>query len=119
MREPSATSKRPLVTQWTSEGVGNRWSAYEGFDFDGDGIGDTPHRLIGPFERIEGVNPFARLFLQSPAAGALRLIAGTIEDRGLVDDRPLAPQAHHGGGLQLLSSLLGVLAMTIATRGWR
>ena len=39
-----------------SRRVGNRWSRYSGFDFDGDGIGESAHPLLGPFERIEGAN---------------------------------------------------------------
>ena len=57
------------------DGRGNYWSRYRGFDFDGDGIGDAPHPLVGAFERIEGANPAARIFLQSPAAAGLELAA--------------------------------------------
>jgi len=84
-------------TQWSADGVGNRWSAYAGFDFDGDGLGDTPHSLSGPFERIEGANALARLFLQSPAASALALVARmSPPGDGLEDSHPLsAPVSSH------------------------
>jgi nitrous oxidase accessory protein len=62
-------------TQWSVDGRGNYWSRYRGFDFDGDGIGDAPHPLLGAFERIEGANPAARIFLQSPAAEGLEMAA--------------------------------------------
>ena len=68
-------SGRDSGTRWTVDGRGNYWSRYRGFDFDGDGIGDAPHPLDGAFERLEGANPAARLFLQSPAAAGLELAA--------------------------------------------
>jgi len=62
-------------TEWSVDGRGNYWDRYRGFDFDGDGIGDSPHPLIGPFERLEAANPAVRLFLRSPAAAGLELAA--------------------------------------------
>jgi nitrous oxidase accessory protein len=87
-------SGRDSGTRWTADGRGNYWSRYRGFDFDGDGIGETPHPLLGAFERIEGANPAARIFLQSPAAAGLELAArlsGRVADDA-VDDRPLVRQ---------------------------
>jgi len=68
-------SGRDSRTRWSIEGRGNAWGRYRGFDFDGDGIGETPHPVVGAFERLEGANPAARLFLQSPAAAGLELAA--------------------------------------------
>ena len=62
-------------TEWSVGGRGNYWDRYRGFDFDGDGIGDRPHLLVGVFERLESANPAARLFLRSPAAAGLELAA--------------------------------------------
>jgi nitrous oxide reductase family maturation protein NosD len=84
-------SGRDSGTRWTVDGRGNFWSRYRGFDFDGDGIGDAPHPLLGAFERLEGANPAARLFLHSPAAAGLEL-AARLSGRGgadAVDNRPL------------------------------
>jgi nitrous oxidase accessory protein len=80
------------TNQWSHGGVGNTWADYAGFDFDGDGIGESAHPLLRPFERIEGVNDMARLYLQSPAAGALALVArGTaLKDGATVDPHPVA-----------------------------
>jgi nitrous oxidase accessory protein len=64
--------------RFAESGRGNRWDGYRGFDFDGDGVGDSPHPLLGAFEKLEGNNPAIRLFLQSPAAGALELAARAI-----------------------------------------
>lgn len=88
-------SGRDSGTRWTVEGRGNYWSRYRGFDFDGDGIGDAPHPLLGAFERLEGANPAARIFLQSPAAAGLELAArlrGRAADDAM-DDRPLVAPA--------------------------
>jgi nitrous oxidase accessory protein len=88
-------SGRDSGTRWTIDGRGNYWSRYRGFDFDGDGIGDTPHPLVGAFERLEGTTPAARIFLQSPAAAGLELAArmgGRAADDA-TDDRPLVRRA--------------------------
>jgi len=84
-------SGRDSGTQWSIDGRGNFWSRYRGFDFDGDGIGDSPHPVLGAFERIEGASAAARLFLLSPAAAGLEL-AARLTGRGdadAVDNRPL------------------------------
>lgn len=78
-------------TRWSVDGRGNFWSRYRGFDFDGDGVGDSPHPIAGAFERIEGANPAARMFLRSPAAAGLELafqLSGRPSQDG-IDDRPL------------------------------
>jgi nitrous oxidase accessory protein len=62
-------------TRWSEDGAGNRWDGYRGLDFDGDGRGNSVHPILGAFERVEGNNPAARLFLRSPSAAALELAA--------------------------------------------
>jgi nitrous oxidase accessory protein len=88
-------SGRDSGTRWSADGRGNYWSRYRGFDFDGDGIGDAPHPLVGAFERLEGANPAARIFLQSPAAAGLELAArlSGLAATDAIDDRPLAQQS--------------------------
>jgi nitrous oxidase accessory protein len=88
-------SGRDSGTRWSADGRGNYWSRYRGFDFDGDGVGDAPHPLVGAFERLEGANPAARIFLQSPAAAGLEL-AARLTGRAAtdaIDDRPQARQS--------------------------
>jgi nitrous oxidase accessory protein len=86
---------RGADTRWSDEGRGNTWSGYNGFDFDGDGIGERPHPLLTPFAAIEGANPVARLFLQTPAAAGLALAAraGLGPEMG---DRDPAPAVGYG-----------------------
>lgn len=45
----------------------NRWSDYQGFDRDGDGVGDTPHELWAWADRIWMEIPKAKFFANSPA----------------------------------------------------
>ena len=89
-------SGRDSTNEWSRAGTGNRWSRYNGFDFDGDGIGESAHALLRPFERIEASNDLARLYLQSPAAGALELAArAALDARGASTD--MHPLAHRRG----------------------
>jgi nitrous oxidase accessory protein len=84
-------SGRDSGTRWSVDGRGNYWSRYRGFDFDGDGVGEAPHPLLGAFERIEGTNAAARIYLQSPAAAGLELAArlsGHLASDA-IDDKPL------------------------------
>jgi len=88
------------------DGRGNYWSRYRGFDFDGDGIGETPHPVVGAFERLEGANAAARLFLQSPAAAGLDLAARLSGDVPFdaLDAKPLIgtrPRSDRRSGIPL------------------
>ena len=110
-------SGRDSGTRWTANGRGNYWSRYRGFDFDGDGIGDTPHPLVGAFERLEGANPAARIFLQSPAAAGLELAArlsGRTADDA-TDDRPMVrqPQPAFPASSRPTAGIAGVAALLI------
>src|SRR5262249_17850312 len=114
-------SGRDAGTAWSIDGRGNSWDRYRGFDFDGDAIGDTPHPILGAFERVESANPAARLSLRSPAAAGLELAArlGGQPSSDAVDRHPLIEAARHHPrtirpGLTLL--LIGAAAMTIHTR---
>jgi nitrous oxidase accessory protein len=97
-------SGRDSTNAWSVAGVGNRWSRYSGFDFDGDGIGETTHSLLRPFERIEGANELTRLYLQSPAAGALDLAARSVTTAAdaSTDDYPLTGAPQRGMGREWL-----------------
>jgi nitrous oxidase accessory protein len=79
------------TNRFAENGRGNRWDDYRGFDFEGRGVGSSPHPLLGAFEKLEANNAAARLFLSSPSAGALELAARSValarED--VVDPAPL------------------------------
>jgi nitrous oxidase accessory protein len=53
--------------------LGNYYSDYAGYDLNGDGVGDRPHRLQDAFEFLIGSRPRLRWFLNSAAADALAL----------------------------------------------
>lgn len=50
------------ANQWR----GNYWSDYQGFDRNGDGVGDTPHELYLYTDRIWLENPMASFFRNAP-----------------------------------------------------
>jgi len=59
--------------RWNGPLAGNYWSDYDGFDLDGDGVGDVPYRIQNIFEHLEAQTPLLRLYLFSPAAQSLAL----------------------------------------------
>lgn len=109
-------SGRDAGTRWSVDGRGNAWSRYRGFDFDGDGVGDTSHPVVGAFERIEGANPAVRMFLQSPAAAGLELAAQLTAPTSTdaVDDKPLVMRAGSDRTRPAALFLFAVLAVA----GW-
>jgi nitrous oxidase accessory protein len=109
------------TTRFEENGRGNYWSGYTGFDFDGDGVGERPHAVLGAFEKLEGGSPAVRLYLQSPAARALELAQRACPDSGepIADPAPLTrgparapmprPEARHAAGVTA-----GLFALALA-----
>ena len=60
-------------TNWTDEEGGNYWSDYKGYDLDGDGLGDVPHKIQSVFQVLETEIPEIRYYLNSPAAEILEM----------------------------------------------
>jgi len=54
-----------------NEGRGNFWSDYAGFDWNGDGVGETPYRLNTAASALMAQRPVARWFWMSPALALL------------------------------------------------
>ncbi|MBS1189344.1 MAG: Periplasmic copper-binding protein [Rhodocyclaceae bacterium] len=52
----------PMNDTWWS----NYWDDYQGFDRDGDGVGDTPHEVYAYADRIWMATPAAKFFRNSP-----------------------------------------------------
>ena len=68
---PLSLVGRRTDTKWSENGRGNYWSDYDGYDLDGDGVGDVPLRIQNVFDYLEGQQPAFRLYLYSPASKAL------------------------------------------------
>ena len=52
-------------------GRGNFWSDYAGFDWNGDGVGETPYQLQTAASALMATRPVARWFWMSPALALL------------------------------------------------
>lgn len=52
----------------------NSWDKYEGFDRDGDGVGDTPHEQWMYADRIWNHLPAAKVFYGSPVLGMMNFL---------------------------------------------
>ena len=106
---------RPLGRQlssgmrWTREGRGNSWGQYRGYDADGDGIGDVPHRVEDAMDALIRRNPLIQAFLYTPAHLALEAAARMFplyrQAPVLVDDRPL-----------MISDLVGLSVASASAR---
>jgi nitrous oxidase accessory protein len=86
---------------WTPDGVGNYFSDYAGYDLDGDGRGDTEHRLQDAFETMVGSRELLHLFLNSAAADALALAEQSFPLVPTSDQRDLAPFMRPVSGVSL------------------
>ena len=81
---------------WGSEGRGNYWSDYLGWDQDGDGIGDRPHRVDSFTAVLLHRYPSAVLLLRSPALETLAHVVDRLpilRTPTVVDNAPLLADA--------------------------
>lgn len=86
--------------RWSRDGRGNSWGQYRGYDADGDGIGDVPHRVEGAIDALLQRNPLIQAFLFTPAHLALEAAARMFplyrQPPLLVDAQPLMSFAAGG-----------------------
>lgn len=91
----SAHSEAPAKNFWQ----GNYWDDYQGFDRDGDGIGDQPHQPMAYADQIWLDMPVARFFRNSPVMELLdfleRLAPFSSPDVILRDDKPRFDKTPH------------------------
>jgi len=77
---------------WGEDGPGNRWGDYIGWDQDGDGIGDRPHRVESFKARLLYQYPAVALLLRSPALEMLSHLSERLpvmRSPAIVDHAPL------------------------------
>jgi nitrous oxidase accessory protein len=100
------TDVRPLGRElsrgmrWTSNGRGNVWGRYRGFDADGDGVGDVPFQLEDAMDALVRRNSSIQAFLYTPAHRAFEAAARMFplyrQPPILVDTHPLMLTAEVG-----------------------
>lgn len=87
--------------RWSRDGRGNSWAQYRGYDADGDGVGDVPHRVVDAADALVRRNPLIQALLYTPAHLALEAAARMFpffrQPPLLVDERPLMSIALGGG----------------------
>lgn len=118
-------------TEWASATAGNYWSDYSGYDGDGDGVGDVPHKLQNVFEYLESNYPRLRLYLDSPAAQSMVAAERSfpvIEASNQFDRRPLMrpvevvlgtrTRDRGGRGVALAAIALSMLGLSVAIFKW-
>lgn len=101
---------RNTTTRWSRGKRGNYWSEYDGYDLDGDGIGDVPHRIRNLYERLEGDYPRLRVYFSSPAAQALVAAERTFPIVRFADEQDAHP---------LMKPLRLAVVPPEPTRQWR
>jgi nitrous oxidase accessory protein len=58
-----------------NEILGNYWDKYEGFDKNGDNVGDTPHKVYQYADQLWVYNPDVKFFYASPVISLLNFLA--------------------------------------------
>jgi nitrous oxidase accessory protein len=119
----------PTGAVWTSNGRGNYWSDYRGYDADGDGVGDRAYRPEPPFAGQLERDETLRLFQFTPAQQALDVAADmfplyrynpVMEDSGPLMEPPEGPALPRDGSFNrelLVASLLLVGAAYAGVAG--
>lgn len=78
--------------EWSTDGSGNYWSDYLGWDRNGDGLGDVPYEPNDNVDRLLWLYPQVRLLMNSPAIQLLRWIQRAfpvVKSPGVQDSYPL------------------------------
>lgn len=113
---------------WSYHGSGNSWTAYAGYDLEGDGIGDVPHVAGGVAQAIIAARPELEHYRTSPALHVLAGAQGLWEagrQPVVMDAHPLieaiAPPAGVGrsAGPALAWQAAGALLLAPAAGGIR
>lgn len=121
----AAPAAAPVAAAWTVDGRGNYWSDYNGYDANGDGVGDRPYEPRPPMAGALGRDETLRLFNFTLAQQAIDMAAKmfpvyrykpVIVDSGPLMSPPgpaLPASASINGGLLAVSALLVLLAVAV------
>jgi nitrous oxidase accessory protein len=121
----TSTGQRNAAAVWSVGDRGNYWSDYEGYDSNGDGVGDTPYEATAPFAGALRDNETLRLFQFTLAQQAIDTGAKMFPvyeyDPVITDALPLmeppAGGLETGGGMNtgllVVSVLLIVLCLAV------
>ncbi|ABI37575.1 periplasmic copper-binding [Shewanella sp. MR-4] len=78
--------------EWSYQGQGNYWSEYQGWDTNGDGVGDIVHRPNDSLDKLFWLYPEAKLLMESPVVLLLRWVERQFQPTsasGVSDSFPL------------------------------
>jgi nitrous oxidase accessory protein len=113
---------------WSAGARGNYWSAYAGYDRNGDGVGEVPYEPRASFDSITDAHPEMQMFRYSPATMAMefaaRALPATASSPKLADAAPLMNMPAGAGvtvqrkpnGLAALLALLSVVPLAAGRR---
>lgn len=113
----------PAGIVWTTNGRGNYWSDYHGYDRNGDGVGDIPYEPQPPFAGALANNDSLRLFQFTLAQEAIDMAADMFPlyryDAVMADDSPLMspPGPALSTESELDRGLFAVSALLLAIAG--
>jgi nitrous oxidase accessory protein len=124
----AGASQLPHGAVWMSQGRGNYWSDYRGFDANNDGVGDQAYLPRPAFAGRLADDPTLQLFQYTVAQQAIDLAAdmfpvfrydAVIEDGGPLMEPPEGLGMPHGSGpnieLLLVSGLLAAGSAAVIT----
>ncbi len=84
--------------EWSYQGQGNYWSEYQGWDLNGDGLGDIVHRPNDSLDKLFWLYPEAKLLMESPVVLLLRWVERQFQPQvtsGISDSFPLMQSGAH------------------------
>lgn len=110
---------------------GNFWSDYNGFDANGDGIGNLPYRAERYFEGMLDREPLLRLLLYSPTAQAIEFAANAFplvrpvpkftDDAPRIEPLPIPsfalPARNDAGGMFIVSLAILFVGVSVGAIG--
>jgi nitrous oxidase accessory protein len=107
------------ANDWTYQGTGNRWTAYAGYDLDGDAVGDIPHTASGALQLLLADVPALQLYRGSPALNALDSAQELWEaDRAVVMTDSAPRLDDHAPRVQDLDPVAAQAAPAPEAAGW-